>query len=146
MLWISQCIMSVKCNCVIIMSLIVMIMLVGVFNDIMMFDTCLHDIIMSCERLGARRRGISQTHWCCASAHLQNNASRFIHKRTHSLHKTVDSGMQQAGAEELGGAWYQPSLLSTHVASYNNMRWSILAPPSNITCSLEIHHTINDLK
>jgi len=84
---------------------------------------------MSCERLGARRWGISQTHWCCASAYLQNNASRFTLRHTHSLHKTVDSGMQQAGAEELGGTWYQPSLLFTHVASYNNMTWSILAPP-----------------
>ena len=36
--------------CVIIMSLILMIMLVGVLNDIMMLDICLNNIIMSCER------------------------------------------------------------------------------------------------
>ena len=42
--------MSVQYNCVIIMSLIVMIMLVGVLNDIMMLDMCLNNIIMLCER------------------------------------------------------------------------------------------------
>ena len=36
--------------CVIIMSLILMIMLVGVLNDIMMLDMFLNNIIMSCER------------------------------------------------------------------------------------------------
>jgi len=41
--------MSVKYNCVIIMSLIVMIMLVEVLNDMMMLDMCLNNIIMSCE-------------------------------------------------------------------------------------------------
>jgi len=42
--------MSVKYICVIIMSLMLMIMLVGVLNDIMMLDMCLNNIIMSCER------------------------------------------------------------------------------------------------
>jgi len=41
--------MSVKYICVIIMSLILRIMLVGVLNDIMMLDMCLSNIIMSCE-------------------------------------------------------------------------------------------------
>jgi len=31
------------------MSLIIMIMLVRVFNDIMMLNMCLNDIIMSCD-------------------------------------------------------------------------------------------------
>jgi len=50
MLRISQYIMSVKYNCVVIMSLIVWIMLVGILNDIMMLDMCLNNIIMSRER------------------------------------------------------------------------------------------------
>ena len=45
--WKSQCIMSVKWNWDITMSLNSIIMLFRVFSDIMMFHVCLNDIIIS---------------------------------------------------------------------------------------------------